>query len=344
MIKKAFLTLGLAAVSALALPAAEPYKATMHLSDDENGAMAYLVNYDNGAKVDSVMVDDNLAVFQGTIDNPIVVRLTIDGQRMGQFFLEPGNIDLDVAKRAVTGGKFNTLNNELEAKAAEIGKRFQAAATDADKEKIYKEYQDLLNKAMMDNLDNPLGYLIFLQQAYEMQPAELVKFVDAHPALKNSERVQKLIKANERKLATQPGNKFADFTVNYDGKTYRLSDVVGKGKYVLVDFWASWCGPCRREMPTIKALYNKYHDAGPEVLGVAVWDEVPNTLQAVKDLDLPWTIWPNGKTEPTDVYGISGIPCIILFGPDGTILVRDKQGEDLTAAVEAILTPALLKK
>ena len=115
---------------------------------------------------------------------------------------------------------------------------------------------------------------------------------------------------NNAKLATQPGAKFTDFEVTYDGKTHRLSDVVGKGKPVLVDFWASWCGPCRREMPNLKAINEKYGDR-LKVLGVAVWDEPDDTLKAVKELGLPWEIWVNGKTAPTDAYGINGSVCLV---------------------------------
>jgi thiol-disulfide isomerase/thioredoxin len=324
----------IAAAAASCSAFADNYKVTAQLSEDENGAMAYLVNYDTDAKIDSVMVEDNVAVFAGTIDAPAYARLIIDGNRYGSLVLEEGEINYDVAKRAVTGGAFNAKSAAIDAEAEAIVSRYQTATTDADKEAIIAEYKALLKNRMIENINNPVGYMIFLQQAYEMDPNELVAFTDANPSVKQYTRVQKLLAANERKLNTQPGCMFADFEIEYEGTKHRLSDVVGKGDYVLVDFWASWCGPCIRQTAVIKDIYAQYKDKGLKVLGVAVWDKPENTKKAIVQHELPWECWINGGNIPTDIYGISGIPCIILYGPDGKIISRDKQDDELRAAVK----------
>ena len=316
------------------------YNVTVTCGEDADGALAYLVNYDTGDKIDSVTVADSKAVFKGNLNDVAVARLIIDGQRVAQFILEDGDIAVDAATRKVQGGKYNNLMNELDAQVEPIAQRFQTAANDSVRLAIYNEYTSFMQKSMTENLDNPIGYMFFLQQAYDMEPSEVEAMVEQHPSLKKYKRVEKLIQANKNKAATQPGSKFADFEIEYDGVKHRLSDVVGKGQYVLVDFWASWCGPCIRQTAVIKDLYNEYKDKGLKVLGVAVWDEPDDTKKAITQHGLEWECWLNGQNTPTDIYGISGIPCIILFGPDGTILSRDKQDEDLKADVRAALEKA----
>lgn len=314
---------------------ADTYKVTITpFSDDDEGAMAYISNYDSGEKIDSVLIEDGKAVFTGTITAPLAVRLSVDGARGGQFFLEEGELTLDPTNGQTTGGgKVTAAANAYQDYFAGVRKAYNNAGTQAEQKKIVDDYEEYTNKVMLDNIDNPFGYMLFMQSAYDMAPEELEAFIAKNPSVANYKRVQKLIEANRNKAATGEGGKFADFEIDYDGVKHRLSDVVGKGDYVLVDFWASWCGPCIRQTAVIKDIYNQYKDKGLKVLGVAVWDEPENTKAAIAKHDLPWECWLNGQNVPTDIYGISGIPCIILFGPDGTILSRDKQSDELKAAV-----------
>ena len=140
----------------------------------------------------------------------------------------------------------------------------------------------------------------------------------------------------ETQLTTQIGTMFKDFAVEYDGKTTRLSDYVGRGQYVLVDFWASWCGACRMEIPNLNAAYEKYHSKGLQVVGIAVWDKPEATLKAIsKDNPLyPQII--NAQSIATDLYGINAIPEIMLFAPDGTILARWLHGASIRMKLEEI--------
>lgn len=156
------------------------------------------------------------------------------------------------------------------------------------------------------------------------------------------ELVSTLKQTLESKKATAEGQMFTDFTVVQDendpeGSTVKFSDYVGKGKYMLVDFWASWCGPCKAEIPNIIAVYEKYKGDDFDVLSVAVWDEPEDTKAAAVEHGVVWNQIINADKIPTDIYGIEGIPHIMLIGPDGTILKRDLRG----AAIEEAVSEAL---
>ncbi|MDE5981074.1 MAG: TlpA family protein disulfide reductase [Bacteroidaceae bacterium] len=135
----------------------------------------------------------------------------------------------------------------------------------------------------------------------------------------------------------QEGQMFVDFEATYEGKTTKLSDYVGKGRYVLADFWASWCGPCRMEVPNLIAVHDKYAGDKFTVLGVATWDEPADTKAAVDELGINYPQMLNAQQAGSDAYDIEGIPEIILFAPDGTILARGLRGEAIEKAVSEAL-------
>ncbi|MDE7393821.1 MAG: AhpC/TSA family protein, partial [Muribaculaceae bacterium] len=310
------------------------YNFTVPISNTPDGSKVVLVDFDLDQPVDSAYVENGRVSFDGTVENPFIGRLIVNGVRGRMFVVERGEITFEL--KTTSGTPLNDEWTRYRDAYQELGRQYQALPEDADEaqqQAIIDRANALSDSIIAANANNALGAYLFLQEAYNLEPEELNAALERWPKFRDSKRIQKVIETFARKEATAAGQHFTDFTIEHDGKTYKLSDYAGKGTPLLVDFWASWCGPCRRESIVLKDLYSQYHDRGLEILGVAVWDEPENTLEAIEDLQLPWLQIINGQTIPTDLYGILGIPHIMMIDGDGTILFRGLQGDELREAV-----------
>ncbi len=234
-----------------------------------------------------------------------------------------------------------SVSEDLKAKIKEIRENVELTAEEQEKkiEELYEAVIDEFSSYNMDvvkkNVDNAVS-LAAVQNIVNIASDEDIDEAVGHLSEKVSENpyVQSLKKSIAAKKATAEGKMFTDFTVeDSDGKTVKFSDFVGKGKYVLVDFWASWCGPCKREIPNIKTVYDKYKGKDFDVLSVAVWDRPEDTKAAAKEHGVVWSQIINAQQVPTSIYGIDGIPHIMLIGPDGIILKRGLRGDDIEEEV-----------
>lgn len=333
------------------------YKIAVTFADDAaNGKTAYLTNYDTGDTIDSTTVSNMSAVFEGKVEESYFSRLIVDGSRMG-FVVEPGDISIIWADKEATGTKLNELLNSAAADIDKIEAEYGAlqgklndgkmtqAQFDAAAQALEKKECDYFANLYKQNKDNGIGpwafnnYLMMNGSFGEAQiDSLLAELPDSYKTLK---RVEKAKSDAKQKALVAVGHKFIDFAIKTeDGKTEKLSDYVGKGQYVVVDFWASWCGPCRRAIKDeLLPIYKKFSGKGLTVLGVAVWDAPADTHKAIGEMQIPWKVMIGDKklTEPTDLYGVSGIPHIMIVDPQGTIVAQGVSGQELLSKVDEIM-------
>lgn len=182
------------------------------------------------------------------------------------------------------------------------------------------------------NPSSPVVIDVLKDTYYYFDPEVLSDALDSLcDSLQQNEFVNTLRKGLAAKMKTAEGKMFTDFSIvqdpdNAESTTVKFSDYIGKGKYMLVDFWASWCGPCKGEIPNLKAIYEKFKGDNFDMLSVAVWDEPAASVDTAAAYGIKWNHIINAQKIPTDIYGIDGIPHIILFSPDGKILKRELRG------------------
>lgn len=289
------------------------------VTGSDNGTI-YLQRFDNKIfrVVDSAAIRNGNFAFSTAVQLPELYGLTLDTNRTPLYvFLEDAPITVafdadDYRNSVVTGSKAHD--------------RF----VDYNERQRNVQIADFIKE---DPASITTAYVLYRNFAYRMGPQEIREHTALlAPSLQNTQYVTVLHGLANTLETVLPGNKAPDFTSTApDGSTVRFSDHLGKG-YVLLDFWAAWCGPCRRENPNVVAAYQQYKDKGFTVFGVSLDKTKAAWLKAIEADGLTWphvselTFW---DSKAAAIYGVRAIPSNFLIGPDGTIVARNLRGEEL---------------
>ena len=362
---KNFVYLFAAGTMALAACSSDPaYKISGTVEGIADGETIYLQEAKGRAliKLDSAVVANGAFTFNGRQDaavNRYITYTPAEGKRiMADFFLENGNITVALGEESkIAGTPNNDIYQAYKTESAALNKEIKAMyekgkaedMTDEQKaemektlEGLYNKQNDLIYNTIDANITNPVGIHLWPGNSYSMELEQLQALAAKVPAeYKSNERIAKLLQRIEVLAKTAVGQKFTDFTLpSPEGNPVKLSDIIAKNKYTLIDFWASWCGPCRREMPNVVAAYKEYNKKGFGIVGVSLDSDAEAWKKAIKEMGMTWDHMSDVKgwqCEGAALYGVNSIPATVLVAQEGTIVERNLRGEAIKEKLAELL-------
>lgn len=304
-------------------------KIEMTFPDRYEGKTVELMNFADSTLIASAVIKDGKVSFateeNDSVRFPLFTQIAVDGRIRAYYIMEPGSVQLCDSMSVPSGTPLND--------------RFSAMLTTLDSIENLDDmvqYLDYARRAYNDNKDNPIGQYFGVEWLKYADPQSVDSFLNAsEETFRNSRRVKHYEEFARHRALTSPGMKYTDFEgENEKGGKLKFSSTIEDGKYTLVDFWASWCPYCIKELPDMQQLYADFHDKGFNIVGVAVRDKSEDTAAMVNKHSLPWTIIYNTQRIPYDIYGFSGIPHHMLLGPDGVIISRGENIAQIRARLE----------
>ena len=298
------------------------------------------------AATDSVEVRNGKFVFKGTTESAEAVVLRNADKGYMMVFIEPaGNVVVDFDNKTAIGTPANDAAGKYKEQANALEQRYYDSKSAEEREAIAAEMDALTLASFEANNDNIFGATQLRTLAYEMTGAQTIAAIEAFPEhIRNSKILKSIREQAEAKLASDPGQPYIEVSQpDMEGNAVTLSSVVEnpKNKYVLVDFWASWCGPCMGEVPYLLDVYAKYHGKGFEIYGISHDTDGDRWRNCVKDRGMNWihvSELNRFDNQAAKDYGVRAIPSNFLVDTStGKIIATNLRGTALEAKLAELL-------
>ena len=339
------------------------YKVTGTVEGAADGDTVLLqASTDNGlTPIDTAFIRNSKFTFTGEQDSAVNRYITYAKGRqqfLADFFLENGNIQVQLGKNCKVAGTSNNdgyqtfidqMNQSVKGQRELYTSLQRQGLTENERQDLLDkinaketERQAILAQSIHDNIQNAVGLHLLSNFNFMLDPEQLAPLLEELPAqYRDRESIAELAQYVEATKKTAAGQKFTDFSMqDPEGNTVKLSDFIAKDKYTAIDFWASWCGPCRQEIPELAKVHEKYKGKGFGIVGVSLDREKEDWVNAIQEMKMDWAHMSDLKfweCEGARLYAVRSIPHLVLVAQDGTIVERGLQAKELDEKLAELL-------